>query len=232
MALEDVRSQAADLGLGSAQIQGAVQRGRRQVPAFQIRTEELSTAEQTRPDPAAETRRSARRRASRPCRRASAARSPRARSSRSSSRCCWSRSTSPSASSRSSPAPVMVALIHDVADHRRHLRAARAGGDDRHGRRGPDRARVLDLRHDHHLRPHPREHPADEAGVVPDARERVAVGDDPALARDDVHHAAADHGALLLRRRDAEGLRASRCSSASAPARTRRSSSPRRSSPC
>ena len=25
------------------------------------------------------------------------------------------------------------------------------------------------------------------------ARERVAVGDDPALARDDVHHAAADH---------------------------------------
>ena len=92
-------------------------------------------------------------------------------------------------------------------DHGRHLRAARAGGDDRDGRRGPDRARVLDLRHDHHPRPRPREHPADEAGVVPDARERVAVGDDPALARDDVHHAAADHGALLLRRRHAEGLR-------------------------
>ena len=39
------------------------------------------------------------------------------------------------------------------------------------------------------------------------AGERLAVGDDPALARDDVHHAAADLGALLLRRRDAEGLR-------------------------
>ena len=59
--------------------------------------------------------------------------------------------------------PVMVSLLHDVADHRRDLRPARPGGDDRHGRRGPDRARVLDLRHDHHLRPHPREHPADAA---------------------------------------------------------------------
>ena len=79
------------------------------------------------------------------------------------------------------------------ADHRRHLRAARPGGDDRHGRRCADRARVLDLRHDHHPRPRAREHAADEAGVVPDARERVAVGDDPALAGDDVHHPAADH---------------------------------------
>ena len=86
--------------------------------------------------------------------------------------------------------------------HGRHLRPARAGGDDRHGRRGPDRARVLDLRHDHHLRPHPGEHPADEAGIVPADHERLAVGDDPAVARDDVHHAAADRR---------------RCSSSAAP---------------
>ena len=93
------------------------------------------------------------------------------------------------------------------ADHRRHLRPARPGGDDRHGRRCADRARVLDLRHDHHPRPRAREHPADEAGVVPDARERVAVGDDSALPGHDLHHPAADLGAVLLRRRDAEGLR-------------------------
>ena len=85
-------------------------------------------------------------------------------------------------------------------DHGRDLRAARAGGDDRYGRRGPDGSRLLDLRHDHHSRPRPREHAADETGVVPDARERVVVGDDPALARDDVHHAAADRDALFLRR--------------------------------
>ena len=93
--------------------------------------------------------------------------------------------------------PVMVSLLHDVLITVGIYALLGTGGDDRHGRRGPDRARVLDLRHDHHSRPSPGEHPADEAGVVPDARERVAVGDDPALSRDDVHHAAADHGALL-----------------------------------
>ena len=91
--------------------------------------------------------------------------------------------------------------------HDRDLRAARAGGDDRHGRRGPDRARVLDLRHDHHLRPHQGEHPADEAGIVPADHERLAVGDDPAVTRDDLHHAAADPLAARLRRRHAERLR-------------------------
>ena len=49
--------------------------------------------------------------------------------------------------------------------------------------------------------------PADEAGVLPRDRERVAVGDDSPLARDDVHHARADRLALALRRRHAEGLR-------------------------
>ena len=40
-----------------------------------------------------------------------------------------------------------------------------------------------------------------------DDRQRLAVGDDPPLAGDDVHHAAAGRRAVLLRRRDAPGLR-------------------------
>ncbi len=38
-------------------------------------------------------------------------------------------------------------------------------------------------------------------------RERLALGDDPALAGDDLHHARADRLALALRRRHAQGLR-------------------------
>ena len=91
--------------------------------------------------------------------------------------------------------------------HRRDLRAARPGGDDLHGRRRADGAGVLDLRHDHHLRPYPGEHPVDEARVVPRPRERVAVGDDPPVAGDDVHHAPADRLAAPVRRRHAQGLR-------------------------
>ena len=45
--------------------------------------------------------------------------------------------------------------------------------------------------------------------------ERLAVGDDPPLARHDVHHAAAGRRAVLLRRRDAARTSPSRCSSAS-----------------
>ena len=43
--------------------------------------------------------------------------------------------------------------------------------------------------------------------AVRDDRQHLAVGDDPPFAGDDVHHAAPGRGALLLRRRDAEGLR-------------------------
>ena len=117
-------------------------------------------------------------------------------------------------------------------DHRRHLRPPRPGGDDRDGRRDPDRARLLDLRHDHHLRPDPREHPADEARVVPRDRQRLALGDDSPLARDDVHHP----GARSRRSGSSAATRSrtspSRSSSGSAPAPTRRSSSGRRSSRC
>ena len=55
--------------------------------------------------------------------------------------------------------------------------------------------------------------------------ERLALGDDPAVARDDVHHAAPDHLAPDLRRRHAERLRLRAASSASPRAPTRRSSS-------
>ena len=49
--------------------------------------------------------------------------------------------------------------------------------------------------------------PLMKRGVVPDARERLALGDDPTLAGDDVHHARADRLAARVRRRHAQGLR-------------------------
>ena len=48
---------------------------------------------------------------------------------------------------------------------------------------------------------------ADAALDVRADRERVAVGDHPALAGDDLHHAASGRRAVPLRRRDAAGLR-------------------------
>ena len=48
-------------------------------------------------------------------------------------------------------------------DHGRHLRAGRSGGLERHRRRVPDDPRLLDVRHDHRLRPDPRERAADAA---------------------------------------------------------------------
>ena len=81
--------------------------------------------------------------------------------------------------------PVIVALAPRHPDHRRHLLDHRPGGDDVDGRGGAHHPRLLDLRHDHHLRPDTRERPADAAGVVRHDRERVAVGDDPPLAGDD-----------------------------------------------
>ena len=91
--------------------------------------------------------------------------------------------------------------------HRRRLLDRVQGGVRRNGRGRPDGSRLLDLRHDHHLRPRAREHPVDAQAAVRDDRERLAVGDDPPLAGDDVHHAATDHRARDPRRRDAEGLR-------------------------
>ncbi len=117
-------------------------------------------------------------------------------------------------------------------DHDRDLLDHVQGGLGRHRRRGADRARVLDLRHDHHLRPHPRERAADATAAVRHDRERLDLGDDPPFAGDDVHHAAADRGAPGARRGDAEGLRVRTARRRRPPAPTRRSSSRRRCSPC
>ena len=92
-------------------------------------------------------------------------------------------------------------------DHRWDLRAHRARGVDGDRRGDPHGARLLDLRHDHRLRPHARERAAHAARVVPRHREHLDVGGAPAVARDDVHHAPPGRLALLLRRRHAEGLR-------------------------
>ncbi len=93
------------------------------------------------------------------------------------------------------------------ADHGRRVRADREGGVDRDRGRGAHRPRLLDLRHDHHLRPHPRERALDATSVLPGDRQRLAVGGAAALAGDDVHHARADRRAVRLRRRHAQGLR-------------------------
>ena len=50
--------------------------------------------------------------------------------------------------------------------------------------------------------------PLMRGSLVRDDRERLAVGDDPPLAGDDVHHAAAGPVAVLLRRRHAQDVRA------------------------
>ena len=96
------------------------------------------------------------------------------------------------------------------ARHRHHHRDLRVDGSrdvDGDGGRDPDRPRLLDLRHDHRVRPHARERAAHAARLVPRDRQRVDVGGAPAVARDDVHHAPAGRLAVLLRRRHAAGLR-------------------------
>ena len=60
-------------------------------------------------------------------------------------------------------------------DRGRRLRPRRPGGDDVDGRGAPDHPGLLALRHDHRVRPRPREHPAHaERGVLAD-RQPLAV---------------------------------------------------------
>jgi SecD/SecF fusion protein len=82
-----------------------------------------------------------------------------------------------------------------------------AGGDGRERRGAPHDPRVLDLRHDHHLRPRARERGADAPLELHGDREPVALGDDPPLARDDLYRAPPGRVPLRVRRRDAQGLR-------------------------
>ncbi len=104
-------------------------------------------------------------------------------------------------------APVIIAMLHDVVICIGIYALARPGGDELDHRGDPHRARLLDLRHDHHLRPCPGEHPDHAPVVIRDDRERLAVGDDPPIAGDVLHHAASGRCALPVRRRHAQGLR-------------------------
>ena len=100
-------------------------------------------------------------------------------------------------------------------DHGGRLLAHRPGGDDVDGRGAADHPRLLALRHDHRVRPHPRERAAHAArGVLAD-RQPLDVRGPHALAGDVVLHAAAGARADALRRRDAARTSPSRCSSAS-----------------
>ena len=74
-------------------------------------------------------------------------------------------------------------------DHRRRVLDHGTRGDRSDGRGGAHRARLLDLRHDHHLRPYPRERADHATRIVRDDHEHLVVGDDPPLVGDDVHHA-------------------------------------------
>ncbi len=65
-------------------------------------------------------------------------------------------------------------------DHRRHLRPGRPGGDERDGRRLPDHPWLLDVRHDHRLRPGARERATDAPrGVLADRQPLDERGFDP-----------------------------------------------------
>ncbi len=91
--------------------------------------------------------------------------------------------------------------------HGRDLRPHGEGGLDGDSRGDSYGARLLDLRHDHRLRPHAGKRPADAARLVPRDRQRLDVGGASAFAGHDVHHAAARRVALRLRWRHAQGLR-------------------------
>ena len=103
--------------------------------------------------------------------------------------------------------PVLIALIHDILITARHLRPGRPGGDERDRRRLPDHPRLLDVRHDHRLRPHPRERAADAARrVLADRQPLDERGPDPVADHRPLDRLP-DRGAARLRRRDAAGLR-------------------------
>ncbi len=92
-------------------------------------------------------------------------------------------------------------------DHRRRLLADRQRGLQRHRGRLPDDSRVLDLRHDHRLRPNTRERAADAAGsVLADRQPLDERGSDP-VAGDQLLDHPRGHLAARLRRRDPAGLR-------------------------
>ena len=113
-------------------------------------------------------------------------------------------------------------------DHGRRLRAVRVGGDDGDRRRPADDRRLLALRHDHRVRPHPRERAADAAGRVLADHQPLDERSADALAGDVAVDAAADPLRCCSSAARRSRTSPSRWRSASSPARTRRSSSPPR----
>ena len=205
--LEEVRSQAAQIGQQGAVIQGRGESTDGRYTNFQIRTESLTLAEQN--SALAGALELPGRHLFRRQERVGELRPP----DRELGDLGDPREPAPDRGLHLVPLPVEV-LGRGVGrararrpDHGRCLRLDRPGG--LHGDRGrdPHRARVLDLRHHHHLRPNPRERPADAACLVPRDRQRVALGGAPALARDHVHHVAPRGVPVLLRRGHAQGLR-------------------------
>jgi SecD/SecF fusion protein len=206
--LEQVRSEAAGIGQAGAVIQGRGSSTDGKYTSFQIRTEALTTAEQNElqlslTNTVEATAFGAKNISESFGRQISL--ETRALRDR--------REPSPDRRLHLDPLPVEVlgrrsrrARVRR-GHHCRDLRAHRTRGLD--GDRGgdPHRARLLDLRHDHRLRPHARERPAHAACLVPRHREHLDVGGAPAVAGDDVHHVAPGRLALLLRRRHAQGLR-------------------------
>ena len=104
--------------------------------------------------------------------------------------------------------PVLIALDPRHPDHRRRLRPPRRRGLIRDGGGVPDHPRLLDVRHDHRLRPHPRERAADAARrLLPDRQPLDERGPD-ALADHRPLDRVPDRDAARLRRRDPARLRA------------------------
>ena len=92
-------------------------------------------------------------------------------------------------------------------DHGRRLRAHREAGDGRHGGGPAHHPGLLHVRHDHRVRPRPRERREDAERRLLADRQPLDVGGADAIARHEPVHAAADPRAAAVRRRDAEGLR-------------------------
>ena len=92
-------------------------------------------------------------------------------------------------------------------DHGGRLRPHRPGGDDVDGRGAAHHPGLLALRHDHRVRPHPRERPADAERRLLADRQPLDERGHRALAGDVVLHDPAGADAVPVRRRHAEGLR-------------------------
>ena len=103
--------------------------------------------------------------------------------------------------------PVLIAIFHDILITGGRLLADRKRGEQRNGRRLPDHLGLLDLRHDHRLRPDPRERAADAAsGLLADRQPLDERGADP-LAGDQLLDPVGGRLAAGLRWPDPAGLR-------------------------